>query len=323
MISVKDIESCYQRIKKYISSTRLEKSIYLSRGTTQAYLKLESEQALVKNFKIRGVLGKLTLLDRERIQRGVGTISSGNQGVSLAYACHLLGMASPHIIAPVNAPGPKLEKIRYYGAKIKLLGRSFDQANLEGEKVFRDAGWTKIDAREDPEGLFGQGTIAMEILEALPDVDVLLIPMGSGGNAIANGSYFRQRKPTVKIYAVEAENSPALLENYEKGRWTKSFSFPKDALMQSLVGGCAKHTYDHGKECVDQVLLVSDQEVEKAVYDLAQKEKIIAEPDSAAVYAAYQRYADEFEGKKTAMIITGGNIDNELFAEIIKKQGFS
>ncbi len=321
MISAKDIESCYERIKPYISVTRLEKSLYLSRGRTQAYLKMESEQALVKSFKIRGVLGKLTLLDEEHLQRGVGTISSGNQGVALAYAAHLLGMEEPHIIAPVNSPGPKLEKIRYYGAQIKLLGDSFDQANLQGERVFQNTGWTKIDAREDPEGLCGQGTIAMEILQSLPDVDILLIPMGSGGNAIANGSYLRQRKPTVKIYAVEAENSPALLENYEKGRWTKSFDFPRDALMQSLVGGCAKHTYDHGKECIDQVLLVSDEEVEKAVYDLAQKEKIIAEPDSAAVYAAYQRYSHEFEGKKTAMVITGGNIDNELFVSIIQKLG--
>lgn len=321
MIDIKHIEDCYDRIKDYVAKTRLEKSLYLSEGDSEVYMKLECEQPFVKNFKIRGVLGKLTLLTDEQIATGVGTISSGNQGVSLAYGAQLLGIKDPKIIAPTTSPKPKIEKMEYYGADINLMGETFDEANGNGEAVFEEKGWVKIDAREDREGLYGPGTIGLEILEEMPDLDVILIPMGSGGNSIANGSYFRQKKPSVKVYAVEAENSPALIENKEAGRWTKFFNFPKDALMQSLVGGCAKHTYDNSDECIDDVLLVNDEEVRRAVYEMAQNEKVIAEPDSASVYAAYKRYKDLFKGKKTAMIITGGNISKELFQDIIKNEG--
>ncbi len=319
MIDIKHIEAAYDRIKDYVSRTRLEKSLYLSEGNTEVYMKLECEQALVKNFKIRGVLGKLTLLTDEQLKKGYGTISSGNQGVSVSYASKLLNLDQPFIVVPETSPKPKLEKMRHFGANIFPLGKTFDEANGQGEAIFEERGYVKIDAREDTEGLYGAGTIGLEILQQLPDIDILLVPMGSGGNSIANGSYFRQAKPDVKVYAVEAENSPALIENLKTGVWTKFFDVPEDALMQSLVGGCAKNTFDNAKDCVDEVLLVSDDEVRDAIYELAQNEKVIAEPDSASVYAAFKRYRHLFEGKKTAMIVTGGNISKELFKEIISK----
>lgn len=319
MIDIKHIEAAYERIEKYVMRTRLEKSMHLSEGDTEAYMKLECEQPIVKNFKLRGVLGKLTLLTEEQLKNGYGTISSGNQGVSVSYASQLLGLDRPYIVVPENTPKPKLEKMEKFGADIHFFGNSFDEANGLGEQIFEDKGIVKIDAREDVEGLYGTGTIGMEILQQLPDVDIILIPKGSGGDAIANGSYFRQAKPDVKIIAVEPENSPALTTNLQTGVWTKFFKSPDDAIMQSLIGGCAKNTFDHAAECIDDILLVSDAEVREAIYEMAQDEKVIAEPDSAAVYAAYKRYRHMFEGKKTAMIITGGNISKELFKEIISE----
>lgn len=318
MIKLTDIEACYDRIKEYVSKTRLEKSLYLSEGDSEAYLKLECEQAIVKNFKIRGVLGKLTLLSEEQIKKGFGTISSGNQGVSLAYAAKLLQLGQPHIVAPVTSPKPKIEKMQHFNADIQLMGETFDDANRLGERVFEENGYVKIDAREDPEGLFGPGTIALEILEQLPDVDIVIVPMGSGGHSIACGSYFRQKKPNVKVYAVEAEYSPAIIENLKTGIWTKFYPVEGDVLMQSLIGGAAKHTFDNVKECVDDILVVNDTDVKQAIYELAQNEKVIAEPDSAAVYAAYKRYKELFKGKKTAMVITGGNISKEVFKDIMR-----
>lgn len=321
MINIKDIEAAYDRIKDYVARTRLEKSLYLSEGDTEVYMKLECEQPTVKNFKLRGVLGKLTLLSDEQLKKGYGTISSGNQGVSVAYASKLLNLDRPYIVVPETSPKPKLEKMEHFGADIHFFGKTFDEANGLGESIFEEKGMVKIDAREDVEGLYGAGTISLEILEQLPDIDVLLVPKGSGGNTIANGSYFRQAKPDVKVYCVEPENSPALTTNLETGVWTKFFDSPEDAIMQSLVGGCAKNTFDNAKDCMDGILLVSDDEVRDAVYELAQNEKVIAEPDSASVYAAFKRYRHMFEGKKTAMIITGGNISKELFKEIISTRG--
>ena len=290
MINIKDIEAAYERIEKYVWRTRLEKSLYLSDKDTEAYMKLECEQPIVKNFKLRGVLGKLTLLTDQQLKKGYGTISSGNQGVSVAYASQLLNLDKPYIVVPETTPKPKLEKMEKFGADIHFFGKSFDEANGLGEAVFEEKGIVKIDAREDVEGLYG---------------------------CIANGSYFRQAKPDVKIIAVEPENSPALTTNLKTGVWTKFFDTPEDAIMQSLVGGCAKNTFDNAKDCIDEILLVSDAEVKDAIYEMAQNEKVIAEPDSAAVYAAYKKYRHMFEGKKTAMIITGGNISKELFREIM------
>lgn len=320
MIDIKHIEAAYDRIKDYVAKTRLEKSLYLSEGETEVYMKLECEQPIVKNFKLRGVLGKITLLSEEQLKKGYGTISSGNQGVSVSYASQILGLDRPYIVVPENTPKPKLEKMEKFGADIHKFGHSFDEANGTGEAIFEEKGMVKIDAREDVEGLYGAGTIGLEVLEQLPEVDCVIIPKGSGGNSIANGSYFRQAKPDVKIYSVEAENSPALTTNLKTGVWTKFFDSPEDALLQSLVGGCAKNTFDHAAECIDEILLISDEEVRQAVYEMAQNEKVIAEPDSAATYAAYKKYRHLFEGKKTVLYITGGNISKELFKEIISER---
>lgn len=320
MIDIKHIEAAYDRIKDYVARTRLEKSLYLSEGDTEVYMKLECEQPIVKNFKLRGVLGKLTLLTDEQLKNGYGTISSGNQGVSVSYASQLLKLDRPYIVVPENTPKPKLEKMEKFGADIHKFGHSFDEANGTGESIFEEKGIVKIDAREDVEGLYGAGTIALEILQQLPELDAIIIPKGSGGNTIANGSYLRQAKPDVKVYCVEPENSPALTTNLETGVWTKFFDSPDDAIMQSLVGGCAKNTFDNAAECIDGILLVSDDEVRDAVYELAQNEKVIAEPDSAAPYAAFKKYRHLFEGKKTALIITGGNISKEVFKDIISSR---
>ncbi|MBR6529766.1 MAG: pyridoxal-phosphate dependent enzyme, partial [Firmicutes bacterium] len=232
MIDIKHIEAAYDRIKDYVAKTRLEKSLYLSEGDTEVYMKLECEQPIVKNFKLRGVLGKITLLSEEQLKKGYGTISSGNQGVSVSYASQILGLDRPYIVVPENTPKPKLEKMEKFGADIHKFGHSFDEANGTGEAIFEEKGMVKIDAREDVEGLYGAGTIGLEVLQQLPDVDCVIIPKGSGGNSIANGSYFRQAKPDVKIYSVEAANSPALTTNLKTGVWTKFFDSPEDALLQ-------------------------------------------------------------------------------------------
>ena len=144
MIDIKHIEAAYDRIKDYVARTRLEKSLYLSEGDTEVYMKLECEQPIVKNFKLRGVLGKLTLLTDEQLKNGYGTISSGNQGVSVSYASQLLKLDRPYIVVPENTPKPKLEKMEKFGADIHKFGHSFDEANGTGEAIFEEKGIIKF-----------------------------------------------------------------------------------------------------------------------------------------------------------------------------------
>lgn len=321
MLDLVQIENCYEKIKPYLKETPLEESLYLSDDSTKAYLKLECMQPVVRNFKIRGVLGKLSHLTKEQLEKGIATVSSGNQGVSLAYGAKILGIGSPHIYAPTSTPSPKIHKMEHFGAKLHLVGNDFDEANEIGTEEIRKNGYTFIDAREDPLGIIGASTIGIEILNKIPDIDAVIIPTGSGGDLTANGSYFKQKKPDVKVYSVEMDFSAALKTNIEQGIWTRFFpNDHPDTIIGSLTGGCAKHTFDNFHKVCDDILLVSEEEIRQAIYDMAQDEKIICEPDSAAAYAAFKKYKELFKGKKTALYITGGNISPTVFKSVMEEE---
>lgn len=318
MVHAKDVEQAYERINNYIAKTRLEKSVGLSREGSEVYLKMENEQPVVRSYKIRGVLAKLTLLDPQD-KTTLAAISSGNHGVSLCYGATLLGFDPPVIFAPLSTPKPKLEKIQSMGGELHLLGHCFDEANRLGEIALEQGNYRKVDSREDPEGVAGQGTVALEILQQMPDVDILMAPIGSGGLITGCASYLKERYPWVKIIGVEPDYCPAMKENLEQGRWTKFFPFEGDTLLDSLVGGIAHHSFERAKELVDEILLIKDEDVKKGLKELLWKEKVVLEPDSAACYGAYMKYPEMFRGKKTAMILTGANIDGDLFTRLLSE----
>ena len=321
MIDINIIESSCYRIHQYIRPTRLEKSIHLSAKNTKVYMKMENEQPEVKAFKVRGVLSKLTSLSAAELQKSkLVAISSGNQGVALAYCANLLHLGAPVIYVPTTTPSPKLEKMRHFGAKVVLLGNLYDETHVLAERIIEEEGSIYVDAREDEIGAAGQGSIAAEVREQLPEVENIIVPMGSGGLAIAVASYFKQRDPSVKVYAVEASNSPSLVEFLKANRWQKTFDVLTDGepLLKSLVGGCAKLAFDHA-DVLEDILLVDDDEAARATAEIVKYEKAVVEPDSAVVYAAFQKYRHLFEGTNTAMVFTGGNVDNAVFGSIMQK----
>ena len=320
MIDLPMILASEARIRPYLPAyTNLEKSDYLSQGADEVYLKLENQQHAVKSFKIRGVLSKLTALMEKFPDKKVitTTISSGNQGVCLSYGTQLLGFPSPQVYVPHTTPQPKIDKMKYLGAMIHFVGQSFDEANQLGGELIQKTGYQKVDSREDEEAVCGQGSIGIEILKQLPDVDAVILPMGSGALSIAVGSYFKQTKPSVMVIGVESERSPAMVENLKTGVWTKFYPVEGSPLLKSLVGGVAQLSFHHARSALDHIVLVSDEEAKQAVADLARYEKTICEPDSAAAYAAYQKIRPSLAGKKTALVLTGANIAPDLFKEVI------
>lgn len=320
MVSAKDVEKAYIRIKPYITKTRLEKSVLLSDETSTVYMKMENEQAVGRSYKIRGVLAKLTLLSQEEKKKTLAAISSGNHGVSLCYGASLLGLRPPVIFAPHSTPGPKREKIIKFGGQLNFVGDNFDQANEIGEKLVEEGDYTKVDSREDPLGVTGQGTVALEIMRQEPDIDILMAPIGSGGLITACASYLKERYPGVKIIGVEPGYCPAMSENIQRGRWTKFFPFEGETILDSLVGGIAYHSYERAGELVDEILFIEDKEVKEAMWDLLLKEKVVVEPDSAVCYAAFKKHKEKFKDKKTAMIITGANVDEDFFIKLLKEE---
>ncbi len=318
MLSARDVEKAYKRMRPYITKTRLEKSVFLSDEKTTVYLKMENEQPVVRSYKLRGVLARLTLLEKEERKKDLVAISSGNHGVSLAYGASLLGLNPPLILAPQSTPYPKRKKIVDFGGELKLIGKNFDEASELGEELIRAGDYVWVDSREDPKGVAGQGSLAIEIMEEQPDLDIFLAPIGSGGLITSCAIYLKEVHPQVRVIGVEPDYCPAMSENIKKGRWTKFFPFEGETILDSLVGGIAHHSYERAEELVDEILLIDDGDVKSALWDMLLYEKVVVEPDSAVCYAAVKKYPEKFAGKKVAMIVTGANIEDSLFVDILE-----
>ena len=176
-----EVKQAYERIRPYVRRTPLEESFYLNDGDRRYYFKLESMQR-AKSFKIRGAMNKMLTLTGEEKQKGVATISSGNHGSSVSYAASLLGISNAKVIVPETTPKSKVDKIKYFGADVMLMGSNYDEAHALGMKFIEEKGMTYIDAYyDDPKIYGGQGTIAIEILEQNPDIDTIVVPIGGGG----------------------------------------------------------------------------------------------------------------------------------------------
>ena len=200
-----EVKEAYDRIKPYLKDTPLEPSFYLGDGNRKYYFKLETFQP-VKSFKVRGALNKMLTLTEEEKKRGVCTISSGNHGSSVSYAAGLLGIEKAEIIVPETAPKSKVERIEYFGGKVRQMGANYDEAHALGMKYIEESGMTFIDAYYDDYKIYGgQGTIAFEILNQNPDIDAIVIPVGGGGLSTGIAVAAKTIKPEIRIIGVQTE----------------------------------------------------------------------------------------------------------------------
>lgn len=178
-----EVKAAYDRIKPYVRKTPLEKSFYLGDSEREYFFKLESFQR-VKSFKIRGAINKMLTLTEEEIERGIATISSGNHGSSVSYGASLLGIKNAKVIVPETTPASKVDKIRYFGSEVMLMGKNYDEAHRLGMDYIDSRGMTYIDAYyDDPKIYGGQGTVAIEILEQNPEIDTIVVPIGGADSS--------------------------------------------------------------------------------------------------------------------------------------------
>ena len=315
MIAYSDIAAARRRISPYISHTPLEPALSLSRPYAPVYLKLECSQR-THSFKLRGALSRLTALTREERRRGVITVSSGNHGIGVSLAARLLGVTPAVVYVPETAPRAKIEKIRYYGAEVRLTGRNYDQAHRNAMEAVRREGLTYVDSSSDPAVIAGQGTIAPEILEDAPDVDTILVPIGGGGIITGIAVAAKALKPGIRILGVQTEACPAMLRAMEDNRFYEEYP-SADSLCDALVGGVAEIPFRMSRQCIDGILLVSESGIRRATARLFTEEKVVAEPSSATVAAALAEHPDRFTGHVTAAVVTGGNLDTERMRQML------
>lgn len=317
-LTLEMINTANNKIKDYINKTPLIQSTYLSDDNTSVYYKLENTHQ-TRAFKIRGALNKMLSLNENEKNNGVATISSGNHGISVAMGAKLLGIEKALIIVPENTSEAKLDKIKYYGGKIVLLGKNYDEAHIKGMKYISDKDLTFIDSYYDDETVYaGQGTVMIEILEQLKDVDVVLAPIGGGGLISGISVAAKETNPNIKVYGVQTEACPAMKASLNDDICYEEYE-TEDSICESLVGGIGTLSFEICKKYIDDVLLVSESQIREATAFMVLKELIIIEPSSATVIAAFKRYKNLFKGKKTVLVISGGNPHVNLMVDIFNE----
>lgn len=317
MIKLENIKEAHIRIKDYIYQTPLEKSMDLSGDKTSIYLKLENQQK-TGAYKLRGALSKISSLSQAELDKGIVAISSGNHGAAVSYAGELLDIKDRTIYVPETTPSSKTRKIEYFGGKVVKLGKNYDEVHEKAMKIIKEEAKTFIDPCSDEEVIAGQGTIALEILEENPDIDTILVPIGGGGLITGISIAAKAIKPDIKIIGLQTEACPAMVAALRDNSFYEVYP-TEDSICDALVGGVGEIPYKLARETIDDIIVVKEEDIKRAVKHLILKEKTIAEPAGAIGIAAVLADPDLFENKNVAIVITGGNIDEDLLLDLIKE----
>lgn len=316
--SYKDIESAWEALHPVLPETPLVQSYYLGGENQQFFFKLESLQH-TKSFKIRGALNKMLSLTTKERDRGVAAVSSGNHGISVAYGAQLLGINKAVIIVPETTPRSKVEKIQYFGAQVKLLGKNYDEAHALGMEFIRQSGMTFIDSCHNDTKIYGgQGTAVMEILRRDPDIDTVVVPIGGGGFATGTAVAAKAIKPDIRVIAVQTAACPAMIASYRDGVYYEEYPTEGETICDALVGGVGILAYEMLRDYADQIVEVSEAAIRKAVVFLLEQEKIVAEGAGASTTALVLEHPELFaDSHKVALMVSGGNIDGSLLRKLL------
>jgi threonine dehydratase len=270
------------------------------------------------SFKVRGAFVKVSRLSDKQAGHGVIAASAGNHAQGVAYAAAIKKIPCT-IVMPQNASPAKVAATRSYGAKVVRRGANYDEAWEATQEIAKAEGKTIIHAFDDPDVIAGQGTIGLEILEDLPDVDRIYLPVGGGGLAAGVAIAVKSKKPNVKIIGVESEAFPAMKESVAKGslQSTKKGYSIADGIAVKQPG---RLTYEIVSKYLDDIVLVDDVSIVKAMFLLMERAKLVVEPAGAASLA-YLLSNGGHAGKKekVAAILSGGNVDMYLLGQVVAK----
>lgn len=281
---------------------------------SQIYLKPENLQ-ITGSFKVRGACFKIAQLTEEERAKGVVACSAGNhaQGVALAATTH--GIKSL-ICLPDNAPISKIEATKWYGADVCLVEGVYDDAYQKALKLRDEKGYTFVHPFDDEDVIAGQGTIGLELLEQLPDLDAVIVPIGGGGLISGVAFAIKQLNPNVKIYGVQASGAPSMLNSIENNK-IERMGFVRTIADGIAVKEPGKHTFEYCRKYVDEIVTVSDDEISTAILALIEQQKLIAEGAGAVAVAAAMFNKVPVKGKKVICLISGGNIDVTILSRVI------
>jgi len=310
------MRSARERIRGVALRTPLVFSAHA--GQSGIYFKAESLQP-VGSFKIRGAFNKIASLGEQERRRGVITYSSGNHAQAVAYAARAVG-ARAVIVMPRDAPRVKREATAALGAEIVLVGPGSDERQARGEELAAQHGYAIVPPYNDLEIIAGQGTIGLEILEDLPQVELVLSPVSGGGLISGIAAAIKLSRPQVKVVGVEPELAADAQTSLRQGRIV---ALPAEHTGRTIADGLRAQSlgplpFEHISKYVDDIVTVTEDEIRRAMRRLLAEARLLAEPSGAASYAAFLFHRDQLpQAKTTVAVISGGNVDPELLQEVI------
>ena len=282
----------------------------------ELYLKTENLQ-ITGSFKVRGAYYKMSTLTDEEKARGVVACSAGNHAQGVALAAQKNGIKSV-ICLPDGAPISKVEATRSYGAEICLVEGVYDDAYNKALELRDNEGYTFIHPFNDPDVIAGQGTIALELAEQLPDLDAVIIPIGGGGLISGVAYTIKALNPNVKVYGVQASGAPSMLNSINDSHIERL-----DSVFTIADGIAVKEpgtlTYELCSKYVDEIVTVNDDEIAAAILALMEQHKLVTEGAGAVAVAAAMFGKINLEGKKTVCLLSGGNIDVTILSRVIAR----
>jgi threonine dehydratase len=287
----------------------------LSQATgARVYLKLENLQH-TGAFKARGALAKITTLTDAQKKAGVAAMSAGNHAQGVAYHAGRLGIPAT-IVMPKGTPFMKIRKTRDYGATVMLEGENLVEASAFAEKMAAEKGLTFIHPYNDPEVIAGQGTIGFEIIDSVPNVDTIVVPVGGGGLIAGIALAAKAAKPTVDIVGVEPELYPSMSNGMQGRNRPCGGSTIAEGIAVTKAGDVSLPIV---REHVRTVVTVNETSLERAVAMLATRGKTVTEGAGAAPLAALLEYRDMFEGKTVVLVISGANVDARMLSSVLMR----
>lgn len=315
MLTIDNVYRASNALKGVIRKTDVIYAPKLCKGV-DLYLKTENLQ-VTGSFKVRGAYYKMTKLSEEEKQRGVIACSAGNHAQGVALAAQKNGIKAV-ICLPDGAPISKVEATKSYGAEVCLVEGVYDDAYNKALQLRDEKGYTFIHPFNDEDVIAGQGTIALELAEQIPDLDAVLVPIGGGGLISGIAYTIKTLNPKVKVYGVQAAGAPSMKNAVEHGHieTLAGVSTIADGIAVKTPG---EHTYDICSKYVDEIVTVTDDEISAAILALMEQHKLVTEGAGAVPVAVAMFNKVDLKGKKAVCVLSGGNIDVTILSRVIKR----
>ena len=311
------VQLARQRIRDFICHTPCQYSADLSGMTgQQVYLKLDNLQR-TGAFKERGALNKILLLTDEEKRRGIVAASAGNHAQAVAYHATERGIHA-QIVMPLMTPLVKVSATQGFGADVILHGANYDEAYAEAVRRSKEQNMTFLHPFDDLAVIHGQGTIALELLEQIPDMEAVVVPIGGGGLISGVAGALKESNPKIRVIGVQTERLPSMLQACKAG---KPVTLPAEATIADgiAVRRAGDLTLPFVQRYVDEMVTVDEEEIASAILVLLEREKTLAEGAGAVALAALLHKKTSLTTQRTAVLVCGGNIDVSLLARIIER----